>query len=130
VCNCKKEVTIPGTPVGRSLGSNPITNLVRAGSTQESKLKWFKDGLSGLIKCIGTTSKYDDETIKRNREICRGCEHSTKNAAGVLYSQSQCMAPDPAKDGAQCGCFILCKTQVDVCPLSKWTHLTIGQTDS
>lgn len=126
MCNCKDSkgmlTNMPGVAT--------IKNLIKAGTSQESSLRWFKDGVTGLIKCIGTTSKYDDETIKKNREICRGCEHSTKNAAGLLYSQSQCMAPDPAKDGAQCGCFILCKTQVDTCPLSKWTHLTIGQTDS
>lgn len=108
-----------------------LKNLGRAATSQNSKLQWFKDGLSGLIKCLNVKQEYSDEQIKANRSICLGCEYSTKRDNGELFPQSQCMAPDPVKDGAACGCFITCKSMVDKCPLDKWTPtpLTVEKKD-
>lgn len=104
------------------------SNLVSAFKQQEHKLAWFLDGASKIKKCLTGTQKYTDEGIIANREVCRNCEWATKNADGELNIKSQCMAPDPAKNNAACGCFILCKTQTDVCPLGKFTSLTINKT--
>lgn len=100
-------------------------NLVKAAASQPDIVKWFKDGVNGLIKCAGNISIYTDEQIQKNRDACRECPHSTKTD-GKLTMQSQCMAPDPNKNGAACGCIILCKTQTDKCPLGKWATLTIN----
>lgn len=103
-----------------------VGNLINAGVSQTKPFHWFKDGLKGIIKCMGLKAIYKDEQIQANRDVCRDCEHSTKNDEGKLYVYSQCMAPDPKKDGAACGCFITCKTQVDKCPQEKWALLSIN----
>lgn len=102
----------------------PVTNLVEAAKTQPDKIKWFKDGVSGIIKCIGEKQSYTDQEIIQNRDVCRQCEFSTKTD-GKLTMNSQCMAKD--ENGQICGCFLLCKTSSGPnCPLKKWTHLTIN----
>ena len=103
-----------------------VANIIGAGVSQSKPFHWFKDGIKGLIKCMGMKSIYTDEEIQINRDICRDCEHSTKNNEGKLYVYSQCMAPDPKKNGEKCGCFITCKTQVDKCPLEKFVPITIN----
>lgn len=109
--------------------TNSIKTLAKAASTQDNKVKWFKDGVTGILKCIGNISLYTDEEIGKNRQICRTCEFSTK-VDGKLVANSQCEAKDP-KTGEICGCFILCKTQSGPpCPLNKWTHLTINGNDT
>lgn len=118
----KKLTNIPATP---KQGIGPLANLVKAMGSQSNKLLWFKDGVTGLAKCFANSTKYTDEQIKENRDKCRGCEYSTKEN-GKLTTMSQCMAPDPMRNGAACGCFILCKTQTGTCPKEKWTHLTIS----
>ncbi len=107
-----------------------VGNLIKAGVSQSKPFHWFKDGLNGIIKCMGLKSIYKEDQIQANRDACRECEHSTKNEDGKLYVYSQCMAPDPEKDGAPCGCFITCKTQVSKCPLNKWVTLTIDKTQN
>ena len=104
---------------------NIIMNLTKAGLAQKSPFKWFKDGLSGLIKCLDGDLLYDDDGIKFNRLACKDCEYSTKDDNGNITLKSQCMAPDPKNNGAPCACFITCKTQSDTCPLNKFTTLTI-----
>lgn len=114
--------------VNRTIGVG--RNFIKAAQSQPDKINWFKDGVSGLIKCLNHKTIYTDDIISLNREACRNCEFSTKDNDQDLNTTSQCMAPDPAQDNAPCGCFILCKTQSDVCPLNKWTHLTIDKQES
>jgi hypothetical protein len=104
-----------------------VRNLSEAGSKAPNAFNWFRDGITGIVKCLTGTTLYTDEEIIKNRDVCRKCEHSTKNNKNELSSKSQCMAPDPSKNNAPCGCFIICKTQTDKCPLSKWTHLTVDK---
>lgn len=102
-----------------------IMNLGRAALAQKFPIKWFKDGLSGLIKCLEGDTLYDDDGIKYNRDQCRNCPHATKDESGNLTVKSQCMAPDPEQNNAPCGCLLLCKTQTGKCPLNKFTEITI-----
>jgi hypothetical protein len=104
-----------------------IGNIATAAKQQPNKFKWFRDGVTGLAKCVGHQSKYSDQDIKINRDACRNCEHSTKQD-GKLTSMSQCMAPDPERGGAPCGCFVMCKTQSGDCPLKVWktTPITLN----
>ena len=113
-----------GNKVKRVIQST--TNLVKAAIAQPDAIKWFKDGVTGLIKCIGHDTPYTDEQVINNREVCRGCPHASKTD-GKMTVNSQCMAPDPTKNGAPCGCFIICKTQVGACPLGKWTQITVDK---
>jgi hypothetical protein len=99
-------------------------NLVKASIEQPDKIRWFKDGLTGILKCIDGQTLYSDEVIVQNRNICRECEFSSKTD-GKLTATSQCMAVDP-ETGAPCGCFIICKTQTGKCPVEKWANLTIS----
>jgi hypothetical protein len=101
-----------------------VKNLVQAAIKQPDPVKWFRDGVSGVIKCISGKYIYSDEDIVKNREVCRTCEFSSKTD-GKLTISSQCQAIDPAT-GTPCQCFILCKTAEGKCPLKKWTHLTIN----
>jgi hypothetical protein len=101
-------------------------NLVKAVVQQPDKIKWFKDGVSGIIKCVDGQTIYTDEQIVQNREGCRQCEHSSK-VDGKLTATSQCTAIDP-ETNAPCMCFIICKTQVGTCPLRKWVDLTVSIT--
>lgn len=101
----------------------PIKNLGKAWSEQPDKVKWFKDGATGILKCLDGQTAYTDGDIIANRNICRNCEFSTKTN-GKLTATSQCMAIDP-ETNAPCACIITCKTQVGACPLNKWVHLTI-----
>lgn len=114
-CGCNKRV---------KKIANTIGNLAMAAIKQPDIVEWFKDGITGIVKCMGGSS-YSDEQLVQNRNACRECPHSTKTD-GKLTMQSQCMAPDPAKSGAPCGCIIMCKTQVGTCPLGKWTQITIN----
>lgn len=104
----------------------PVKNIIEAASKQANIFKWFRDGISGIAKCFTGSSLYTDEDIVKNRDVCRTCEHSTKDESGKLTIQSQCMGPDPEQNGAPCGCPIICKTQTGKCPLNKWTHITIS----
>lgn len=108
---------------------NVVGNLLKAANDNPDKIGWFKDGISGLIKCVIGEKPYTDEEIQKNRDICRECPHSTKNEEGKITMKSQCMGPDPLKNGAACGCFILCKSQVGKCPIGKWTHLKVNGKD-
>jgi len=119
----KAANTVP--KVTKTFQSNPIVNTFEAAASQSNLLLWFKDGITGLAKCFTNEIKYNDDQISAHRDICRKCEFSTKKN-GNLTTGSQCMAPDPARNGAACGCFILCKTQVGECQLKKWTELTIN----
>lgn len=137
--NIKEQILEP-SPVERDpnkkllnieqLEDNPIKNLIQAASQQKNKIKWFKDGLTGIFKCLSDDVLYTDEDIQKNRDVCRECPFSTKDKKNKLTMTSQCMAKDP-NTGAPCGCFILCKTQADKCPLNKWTtvQLTIDKND-
>jgi len=127
--NDPRAVSGPSSGVAPTVPSDKglVANLIEAGATQERPLSWFLDGASKLAKCILKEPSYPDHQIRSNREACKNCIHSTKNTAGKVTTLSQCMAPDPAKDGAKCGCFILCKTQVGECPLKLW-DLTISAT--
>lgn len=98
-------------------------NFVEAASQQPNKFKWFRDGITGIVKCLTGNSIYSDEDIVKNRDVCRGCEHSTKQD-GKMNIKSQCMAVDPATN-APCACPIVCKTQSGKCPLNKWVHITL-----
>ena len=104
-----------------------IGNLLSAAKSQNNKIKWFKDGVSGIIKCLKEDVLYTDLDIQKERDVCRDCEYSTKDKNGRLTQTSQCMGIDP-NTGASCGCFILCKTQAGTCPLEKWktTPITIN----
>lgn len=103
---------------------NPLKNLLKAASTQSDKIKWFRDGANGIIKCLTEDVAYTDEDIQKNRDICRNCQHSTKGKGDKLNMTSQCMAINP-DTGEVCGCFILCKTQNGECPLRKWNTIKI-----
>jgi hypothetical protein len=105
---------------------NTFKNLKIAMGSQKSPFQWFKDGAAGIIKCITHTQSYPDEQIKSNRDTCRKCEFATKDENGKITLKSQCMAIDPTT-GEVCGCFIVCKTQNDKCPLNKWVDLTISK---
>lgn len=105
--------------------NNPVKNIASAAISQSNVFRWFRDGITGLVKCFTGSSLYSDEDIIKNRDVCRECEHSTKTD-DRLTLQSQCMAPDPQQNNAPCGCFITCKTQTGKCPLNKWTTLTIS----
>lgn len=114
-CGCGKNKA-------ESINNGVIKNMIEAGAKQPGKIKWFKDGINGLIKCLEGKSIYSDEDIQKNRDTCRLCEFSSRNTDGKINLSSQCMAPDPAKNNAPCGCFIVCKTSQDPkCPLGKWT---------
>ena len=104
-----------------------VSNMVKAVKTQSNPLRWFKDGATGLLKCVTDETGYSHEQILANREACESCQYSTKKN-GKVFTTSQCMAPDPEKNGEVCGCFILCKTQVGKCPLGKFTDLTVNKT--
>ena len=127
----KRENSIPATPIakvvpsGMGVSTNVAKNLTSAFMSQPNKFQWLKDGVTGLLKCVGEVSKYSDEQIAANRDVCRVCPHSTKKD-GKLITTSQCMAPDPTKGGVKCGCIILCKSQVGECPLKLWTDITIS----
>lgn len=133
MCNCNKNsqkpsFNIPKTnePKNLNIPVAPIKNLKTAAVAQTSTLKWFFDGVSKLVKCYTGEKNYSDDIIRLNREVCKGCEFSTKNKDNLLTNLSQCMAPDPKKNNAPCGCFIICKSQVGECPAGKWTHLTLN----
>lgn len=113
---------LPGPGVS-NVGS-AMNNLIKAGAAQEKKLRWFRNGVKGLIKCIGHSTIYSEADICQNRQTCRECSYSTKQD-GKLTTTSQCMYPDPKQGGAPCGCFILCKTQSDICPAKKFTTTPI-----
>lgn len=102
-----------------------VSTLTKAVLSQPDKIKWFKDGASGLLKCIEGKTLYSDKEIVKNRDICRQCEFSTK-VDNKLVATSQCQVKDP-DTGEICGCFILCKTQTDKCPINKFVPLTISQ---
>lgn len=116
-CQKKKSVVSSAVRAGR--------NLINAGKKQPDKLHWFKDGVSGLLKCFQHKTIYTDSQIQQNRDVCRKCEFATKDDNGELTLSSQCMAPDPNNNNAPCGCFILCKSQSGQCDLKKWVHLTV-----
>ena len=109
--------------VGKAVSAG--SNLLKAAVQQPDAVKWFKDGVTGLLKCLEGVTIYSDKEIIANRDVCRACEFSTKTD-GKLTASSQCTATDP-KTGAPCMCFVLCKTQVDVCPLGKFTNLTVNR---
>ena len=124
IAGIKQSMSIPPSPINNSkISNNPIKNLNRAISEQPEKIKWFRDGLSGIIKCFSNITKYSDEDIKKNRDVCRQCEYSSKNTNNELDIKSQCMRPNPEKNNAPCACFIVCKTQVGSC--DKWTHVQL-----
>ena len=110
---------------GNKNKNNPVSNLIQAAKQQPDKIKWFKDGINGLMKCMDQQTSYTDEEIKANRKTCAECPYSTKNSEGKLTATSQCMAIDP-ETKAPCACFIICKTQSGKCPIGKWTSLTIN----
>lgn len=110
-CGCNKNVSGPVQAIG---------NLVQAANSQPDTIKWFKEGIKGIVKAIGVKSEYSDPDIQLHRDICRKCDHSTKSKDGQLTGFSQCMYPDPEKGGAPCGCFILAKTQAGKCPAKLW----------
>ncbi len=121
-CGCGKNKPEP-------INNGVIKNMLEAGSKQINKVQWFKDGITGIIKCIEGKTLYSDEDIKINRDTCRKCEFSSKNSDGKLSLSSQCMRPIPEKDGAPCGCFLTCKTQVGPhCEFWPTTPLTINNT--
>lgn len=99
-------------------------NLVTAAISAPEIFSWFRDAITGIVKCFNKQQIYNDDNIIKNRADCGNCEHSTKTD-GKLTVQSQCMAPDPNKENAPCGCFIVCKTMVDKCPLNKWTSTPV-----
>lgn len=112
------------------MGCNSCSkNFKKAFKSQPDKISWFLDGVSGLYKCLTKDVEYTPEQISANRDVCRTCEHSTRNPKGNIFVHSQCMAIDPATN-APCGCFILCKTQVGECPLGKWVTLTVESKDA
>jgi hypothetical protein len=126
-CGCGKNKE---GGVLQSVG-NVVKNMTTAMISQPKKLKWFKDGLSGLYKCIGVEHQRPEQEIIENRAICTQCEFATNKKDGKLTLTSQCMGI--GESGSPCGCFILCKTQNlnEKCPLNKWgvkTELTVKTT--
>lgn len=105
----------------------PVKNFGKALVEQPDKVKWFKDGVTGILKCLDGQTLYSDGDIIENRNVCRGCEFSSK-IDGKLTATSQCMAIDP-ETHAPCACIITCKTQTGACPLNKWVHLTIKKSN-
>lgn len=77
------------------------------------------NGTVGLGKVLLRIDIADDTDIKARRDICRECEHATKNAARLdrptkgLTVRSKCDL---------CKCYIQAKTQLkkESCPLEKW----------
>lgn len=133
--NNKNNVNLPkpmfdGQDVPRKVEPKTRQSVMRsmyeAAISQPNKITWIRDGITGLIKCALGKQDYSDTDIQKNRDVCRDCEFATKNDKGELTNKSQCMAPDPTKNNAPCGCIIMCKTQVGECPKKKWTHLTIN----
>lgn len=126
-CNCgkgKSQKAVEQNP--QIVNPGIVANMTKVVQEQPDKIKWFKDGITGLFKCITGDTKYTDAEIIINREACRTCEYSTK-VDGKLTKKSQCMAPNPENNNAPCGCFILCKTQTGPCPLNKFVNLTISK---
>jgi len=118
-CNCNKGQP---TPMFQGGAKHVAHNLLEAFKQQPNKVEWLKEGAMGIAKCITGDKSYSDEDIKKNRDICRNCEFSTKKD-GKMTSASQCSRPDPNKNNAPCNCLLICKTQTGKC--DKWTHLTI-----
>lgn len=122
---CGKKNIVPPTfnavPEPKKIQNNPIRNLTEAATKQPDRFKWFRDGISGIIKCF-TNAIYSDKDIVNNRNTCSNCEYSSKNDNNKLTIQSQCMRPDPSKNNAPCACFIVCKTQSGYC--DRWVHIT------
>lgn len=122
-CNRNIKASTPSMPgVNRGI-TGVAKNLVDAATGNSNAFRWFRDGITGVVKCALGQQNYSDEDIAKNRDVCRNCEHSTKTD-GKLTIQSQCMRPDPKNNNAPCACFITCKTQVGAC--DKWTTLTIN----
>ena len=74
-------------------------------------------GVVGLVKAAVHIDRASVEVIQSRRDICRECEHATRNdrfkKTKGLTILSQCDL---------CSCFIAAKTviQSEGCPLAKW----------
>lgn len=125
---CKRSINSnPNAPAPLTTASSiggVMKNLGAAAVSNPNAFRWFRDGITGIVKCVLGQQAYSDADIVKNRDVCRNCEFATKDGNGKLTNQSQCMRPDPEKNNAPCGCFITCKTQVGSC--DKWTTLTIN----
>lgn len=96
------------------------------------KAKQLTRGVAGLAKAVLHIDRADDATIQARRDVCRGCEHASRNPDqkyaenGGLTTRSRC---------GKCGCFIAPKTVIagEACPLEKWlvtTPANAGQINS
>ena len=82
-------------------------------------VKKIVDGVTGLAKAALGVGAAAPEVAKFRRDVCRGCEHATRNADprfavnGGLTTLSQCR---------ECSCLIGAKTKLagEACPLNKW----------
>lgn len=95
-----------------------LGTVIEAAKKQPDKLRWFKNGVTGVIRAIGEPSDLTDEQIKERRDICRECPHSTKKD-NKLVTTSQCK---------ECGCSILLKSMLSTekCPKDKWQPITLS----
>lgn len=79
-------------------------------------------GAIGLTKSALQIDRAEPEVIQSRRDICRECEHATRNPKFItkeskgLTNFSQCR---------KCSCFIAPKTTLreQSCPLGKWSAI-------
>lgn len=76
-------------------------------------------GAIGLTKVVIRKDITTKEVIDQRRNICRYCEHSTKNPK---YIDHKCKGLTMFSICKQCDCIISAKTQLatENCPLNKW----------
>lgn len=77
------------------------------------------NGVVGLSKVLARVDIDTPENIQKRRDICRHCNHSSKNtnlrfiSTNGLTNRSMC---------SKCHCLIVAKTQLttEKCPLDLW----------
>lgn len=80
-------------------------------------------GVAGLTRtAVGALTgigRVDDVTLQQRRDVCRGCEFATRNAA---LEQNASRGLTTLSRCTQCQCYIAAKTTLarEECPLQKW----------
>lgn len=82
------------------------------------------NGVSGLAKVAANSlganiDKADKELVQLRRDICRGCQFSTRNPDPKYFENKGMTSLSKCE---KCGCFIAAKTTLvsEKCPEGKW----------
>lgn len=88
-----------------SCGKNAANTIVR--------------GAVGLTRAALSIDRAADDTVAARRDICRNCEHSTKNPSLI---NSECNGLTNFSLCRKCSCLIAAKTLIagEKCPLNLW----------